>query len=149
MTVLTRCGLPRPVSCLAAEKPSPCLADTVYWPPLVRGRVLWPLGSTTEASAIAFRPSSRAFHQAAWQQEPSYRVNGVLTDGCASTPKSRRTLFPGARRGLCLRHALLTRPKQLAAIPSPRRQARRTQCHPLGYRARRRQSLRVLALGQR
>jgi hypothetical protein len=30
-----------------------------------------------------------------------------------------RTLFPGARLGFCLRHALLKLPKKLAAIASP------------------------------
>src|SRR4029450_11056713 len=51
--------------------------------------------------------------------------------------------------GICLRHALLKLPKKLAAIPSPLRQALRTQFHTLWYRARRRKSLRVFALGQR
>jgi len=73
----------------------------------------------------------------------------VLTDGFDSTTKSLRTLFPGARLGLCLRHALLKLPKKLAAIPSPVRTALRTRFHTLLYRARQRKSLRVFALGQR
>src|SRR5262249_8298851 len=40
-------------------------------------------------------------------------------------------------------------PKNLVAIPSPVRQALRTQFHTLLYRARQRKSLRVFALGQR
>jgi hypothetical protein len=40
VTVLTRCGLPLPVSFLADEKHSTCLADKVYLPTIVRGRVL-------------------------------------------------------------------------------------------------------------
>jgi len=89
------------------------------------------------------------FQQAALQQEPTYRVRGILTDGFDSTTRSRRTLFPGARLGTCLRHAMHKLPKKLAAITSPVRKALRTQFHTLLYRARQRKSLRVFALGQR
>src|SRR6266478_10261008 len=41
VTVLTRCGLPLPTSILADEKHSRCLAERVYLPTIVRGRVLW------------------------------------------------------------------------------------------------------------
>src|ERR671937_83790 len=149
VTVLTRCGLPLPVYFLADEKHSHCLTDKVYLPTIVRGRVLWHLGYTTEASAAAFTQSYGEFHRAALQQEPTYRVRGVLTDGFDSTTKSMRTLFPGARLGTCLRHALLKLPKKLVAIASPVRQALRTQFHTLWYRARQRKSLRVFGLGQR
>jgi hypothetical protein len=149
VTVLTRCGLPLPLYFLADEKHSTCLADKVYLPTIVRGRVLWHLGYTTEASAVAFTRSYGEFQGAALQQDPTYRVKGVLTDGFDSTTKSMRTLFPGARLGTCLRHALLKLPKKLAAIPSPLRQALRTQFHTLLYRARQRKGLRVFALGQR
>src|SRR5215831_2565108 len=149
VTVLTRCGLPLPVYFLADEKHSHCLRAKVYLPTIVSGRVIWHLGYTTEASAVAFTQSYGAFQDAALQQEPSYRVNGVLTDGFDSTTKSLRTLFPGARLGTCLRHALLKLPKKLTAIPSPLRQALRTQFHTLWYRARQRKGLRVFALGQR
>jgi hypothetical protein len=111
--------------------------------------VLWHLGSTTEASAVAFTQSYRAFQQAALQQEPAYRVRGVLTDGFDSTTKRMRPLFPGARVGTCLRHALLKLPKKLPAIASPVRQALRTQFHTLLSRVRQRKSWRVVALGQR
>jgi hypothetical protein len=146
---LTRCGLPLPVYFLVDEKHSRCLTDKVYLPTIVTGRVLWHLGYTTEASAAAFTASYQVFQRAASQQEPSYRVRGVLTDGFDSTTKSMRTLFPGVRVGTCLRHALLKLPKKLVAIASPVRKALRTQFHTLWYRARQRKHLRVFALGQR
>ena len=147
--MLTRCGLPLPVYFLADEKHSRCLTDKVYLPTIVSGRVLWHLGYTEEASATAFTQSYQEFQRAAFQQEPSYRVKGVLTDGFDSTTSSMRTLFPGARLGNCLRHALLKLPKKLAAIASPVRKALRSQFHTLWYRARQRKGLRVFALGQR
>jgi hypothetical protein len=149
VTVLTRCGLPLPTYFLADEKHSHCLTAKVYLPTIVTGRVLWHLGYTEEASAVAFTQSYREFQRAAVDQEPSYRVKGVLTDGFDSTTRSLRTLFPGVRVGTCLRHALLKLPKKLMAIPSPVRKALRTQFHTLWYRARQRKSLRVFALGQR
>ena len=149
VTVLTRCGLPLPVYFLADEKHSHCLTDKVYLPTIVRGRVIWHLGYTEDASAAAFTQSYGAFQRAAFQHEPSYRVRGILTDGFDSTNKGLRTLFPGARLGTCLRHALLKLPKKLAAIASPVRQSLRTQFHTLLYRIRQRKSLRVVALGQR
>jgi hypothetical protein len=60
-----------------------------------------------------------------------------------------RTLFPGARLGTCLRHALIKLPKKLTAIASQVRKTLRTQFHTLLHRARQRKSLRVFALGQR
>src|SRR2546429_5418268 len=149
VTVLTRCGLPLPVYFLADEKHSHCLTEKVYLPTIVRGRVIWHLGYTEEASAAAFTQSYQEFQRAASQQEPSYRVQGILTDGFDSTVKSLRTLFPGARLGNCLRHAINKLPKKLAAIASPVRKALRSQFHTLLYRARQRKSLRVFALGQR
>jgi hypothetical protein len=149
VTVLTRCGLPLPVYFLADEKHSRCLTDKVYLPTLVCGRVIWHLGYTEHASAAALTQSYGAFQRAALQQEPSYRVRGVLTDGFESTTSSLRTLFPGARLGTCLRHALLKLPKKLVTIASPVRKALRTQFHTLLYRARQRKGLRVFALGQR
>jgi hypothetical protein len=149
VTVLTRCGLPLPAYFLADEKHSRCLTDKVYLPTIVSGRVLWHLGYTEEASAASLTQSYGVFQHAAVQQEPSYRVKGVLTDGFDSTTKSMRTLFPGVRVGICLRHALLKLPKKLVAIASPVRKALRTQFHTLWFRARQRKSLRVFALGQR
>src|SRR2546427_6741611 len=149
VTVLTRCGLPLPTYFLADEKHSRCLTGKVYLPTIVSGRVLWHLGYTEAASAAAFAQSYGAFQRAAFQHEPTYRVRGILTDGFDSTTKSMRALFPGARLGTCLRHALLKLPKKLAAIPSPVRKALRSQFHTLLYRARQRKGLRVFALGQR
>ncbi len=149
VTVLTRCGLSLPTYFLADEKHSRCLTDKVYLPTIVSGRVIWHLGYTEEASATAFTQSYGAFQQAALQQEPSYRVRGILTDGFDSTTKSMRTLFPGARLGYCLRHALNKLPKKLTAIAPPVRQSLRARFHTLLSRARQRKSLRVFALGQR
>jgi hypothetical protein len=149
VTVLTRCGLPLPVYFLADEKHSHCLREKAYLPTIVSGRVIWHLGYTEEASAVAFTQSYGEFQHAASQQEPSYRVKGVLTDGFDSTTRSLRTLFPGARLGTCLRHALNKLPKKLAAIPSPMRKALRSQFHTLLYRVRQRKGLRVFAFGQR
>jgi hypothetical protein len=149
VTVLTRCGLSLPIYFLADEKHSRCLTDKVYLPTIVSGRVLWHLGYTEQASAVAFTESYQEFQRAALQQESSYRVRGVLTDGFDSTTSSMRTLFPGARLGTCLRHALTKLPSKLGAIASPVRKALRTQFHTLLYRARQRKGLRVFALGQR
>src|SRR5499433_508578 len=149
VTVLTRCGLALPVYFLADEKHSRCLTDKVYLPTIVCGRILWHLGDTEAASTAAFTQSYREFQQAALQQEPSYRVRGILTDGFDSTTSSMRTLFPGARLGNCLRHALNKLPGKLTAIPSAMRQTLRAQLHTLLYRARQRKGLRVFALGQR
>jgi len=147
--VLTRCGLPLPVYFLADEKHSRCLTEKVYLPTIVCGRVLWHLGSTKHASTAAFTQSYQEFQRAAVQQEPTYRVRGILTDGFDSTTSSMRTLFPGARLGNCLRHALNKLPTKLVALASPERKALRSQCHTLLYRARQRKGLRVFALGQR
>jgi hypothetical protein len=149
VAVLTRCRLPLPTYVLADEKHSRCLAEHVYLPTIVSGRVLWHLGYTEDASAAALTQSYSEFQRAASQQEPSFRVRGILTDGFDSTLKSMRTLFPGAHLGNCLRHAIIKLPKKLAAIASPVRKALRSQFHTLLYRARQRKSLRVFALGQR
>jgi hypothetical protein len=149
VTVLTRCGLPLPTYFLVDEKHSHCLTEKVYLPTMVCGRIIWHLGYTENASAAAFTQSYGEFQHATAQQEPSYRVRGILTDGFDSTTKSMRTLFPGARLGNCLRHALTKLPKKLTAIASPVRQALRSQFHTLWYRARQRKGLRVFALGQR
>jgi hypothetical protein len=147
--MLPRCGLPLPVYFLTDEKHSRCLTEKVYLPTIVCGRVLWHLGYTTEASAAAFTESYQVFQRAALQQEPAYQVRGILTDGFDSTTKSMRTLFPGARLGNCLRHALTKLPKKLLAVASPVRKTLRIQFHTLWYRARQRRGLRVFALGQR
>jgi hypothetical protein len=149
VTVLTRCGLPWPTYFVADEKHSHCLTARVYVPTMVRGRVLWHLGDTAEASAAVLTQSYGECQRVASQQDPTYRVRGILTDGFDSTTKSLRTLLPGARLGYCLRHALIKLPSKLTAIASSGRTALRTQFHTLLYRSRQRQGLRVFALGQR
>jgi hypothetical protein len=149
VTVLTRCGLALPPYFLADEKHSRGLTDKVYLPTVVSGRVIWHLGYTEDASAAALTQSYGEFQRAALQQEPAYRVQGILTDGFDSTTKSLHTLFPGVRLGNCLRHALNKLPKKLVAIASPVRMVLRSQFHTLWYRARQRKGLRVFALGQR
>jgi hypothetical protein len=148
VTVLTRCGLPLPVDVLADEKHRKCLTDKVYLPTMVSGRVIWHLGYTEEASAVAFTQSYREFQHTAVDQEPTYRVRGILIDGFDSTTKSMRTLFPGAHLGNCLRHALNQLPGTLTAIATPVRKALRSHFHTLWYRARQRKGLRGFALGQ-
>jgi hypothetical protein len=147
--VLTRCGLALPRYLLADEKHSRCLTEKVYLPTIVSGRVIWHLGYSASKSAAAFTESYRAYQRAALQQEPSYRVRGALTDGFDSTTKSMRTLFPTARLGLCLRHALNKLPDKLIGVSAPVRQGLRSKFHALLHRCRQRTSLRVVALGQR
>ena len=147
--VLTRCGLALPVYFLADEKHSRCLTEKVYLPTIVRGRVIWPLGYTEEASTAALTQSYSVFQRIAFQQEPASRVRGILTDGFDSTNNSLRTLFPGTRLGTCWRHAVIKLPGKLAAIASPVRQALRARFHTLLSRARQRTGLRIFALGQR
>jgi hypothetical protein len=149
VAVLTRCGLPLPTYFLADEKHSRCLTEKVYLPTIVCGRVIWHLGYTEDASAAAFTQSYQEFQRAAIRHEPSYRVRGILTDGFDSTTKSMRTLFPGARLGNCLRHAINKLPGKLTAIASSVRRALRSQFHTLLYQTRQRKGLRVFALGQR
>jgi hypothetical protein len=71
VTVLTRCGLSLPTYFLADEKHSRCLTEKVYLPTMVSGRVMWHLGSTTEASAAALTQSDQMFQRTASQQKPS------------------------------------------------------------------------------
>src|SRR5215831_19048645 len=149
VTVLTRCGLPLPTYILADEKHSHCLTERVSLPTIVRGRVLWHLGYSASKSAAAFTASYGAFQRAALAHEPSYQVRGALTDGFDSTVRSMQTMFPGARLGYCLRHALNKLPDKLIGVSASVRQGLRSQFHALLHRCRQRKSLRVVALGQR
>jgi hypothetical protein len=149
VSVLTRCGLSLPVYLLADEKHSKCLTERVYLPTIVSGRVLWHLGYSASKSAVAFTESYGEFQRAALEHEPSYQVQGALIDGFDSTTKSMRTLFPGARLGYCLRHALNKLPDKLIGLSAPVRQGLRSKFHTLLHRCRQRKSLRVVALGQR
>src|SRR5712692_7759980 len=149
VAVLTRCGLPLPVYILADEKHSRCLTDRVYLPTIVSGRVIWHLGYSESKSAAAFTESYGEFQRMASHTDPAYQVKGALTDGFDSTASSMRTLFPRARLGNCLRHALNKLPSKLVGVSAPVRQGLRSKFHSLLHRCRQRTSLRVVALGQR
>jgi len=149
VTVLVKCRLPLPAYILADEKHSYCLTERVYLPTIVSGRVLWHLGYSDAKSAAAFTASYGQFQQTAREHEPSYQVKGALTDGFDSTVSSMRTLFPGARLGFCLRHALNKLPDKLVGIPASVRRGLRSTFHALLHRCRQRKSLRIVALGQR
>src|SRR5262252_3725823 len=148
VTVLVKCHLSLPTSILADEKHSRCLTEKVYLPTVVSGRVIWHLGYSDSKSAAAFTQSYGVFQQAALEQEPSYRVKGALTDGFDSTVSSLRTLFPGARLGFCLHHALNKLPNKLVGVSASVRQGLRAKFHALLHRCRQRTSLRVVAMGQ-
>ena len=145
--VLTRCGLPLPIYFLADEKHSHCLTAKVYLPSIVCGRVIWHLGYTEDASAAALTQSYQEFQRVVLQHEPAYRVRGILTDGFDSTTKRLRTLFPRARLGNCLRHAINKLPGKRAAIASPVRKALRSQFHTLLYQTRQRNRLTRVCAG--
>ena len=149
VAVLTRCALPLPAYILADEKHSKCLTARVYLPTIVSGRVLWHLGYSDAKSVVAFTESYGQFQRAALEHEPSYQVRGTLTDGFDSTVNSMRTLFPKARLGCCLRHALNKLPDKLVGVSAAVRQGLRSQFHALLHWCRQRKSLRVVALGQR
>jgi hypothetical protein len=129
VTVLLKCHLPLPAYILADEKHSKCLTDRVYLPTIVSGRVMWHLGYSDSKSAVAFTASYGAFQRTALEHEPSYRVQGALTDGFDSTAKSMRTLFPGARLGYCLRHALNKLPDKLVGAAAPVRKGLQQVSH--------------------
>lgn len=149
VTVLVKSRLPLPAYILADEKHSRCLTDRVYLPTIVSGRVIWHLGYSDAKSAAAFTASYGQFQQAALEHDALYRVKGALTDGFDSTVSSMRTLFPGARLGYCLRHALNKLPDKLVGVSASVRRGLRSTFHALLHRCRQRKSLRVVALGQR
>src|SRR5215831_13554263 len=149
VTVLVKCRLPLPAYILADEKHSRCLTERVYLPTIVSGRVIWHLGYSDSKSAAAFTASYGQCQQTALEHEPSYQVKGALTDGFDSTVSSMRTLFPGARLGFCLRHALNKLPDKLVGLPASVRRGLRSTFHALLHRCRQRKSVRIVALGQR
>ena len=75
-------------------------------------------------------------------------MKGALTDGFDSTVSSMRTLFPGARLGFCLRHALNKLPRKLVGVSASVRQELLSEFDALLHRCRQRKSLRVVAMGQ-
>jgi hypothetical protein len=110
VTALTRCGLSLPVYLLADEKHSRCLADNVYLPTMASGRVLWHLGYTADASAIAFTQSYQEFQRVAVQQESAYRVRGILTDGSTVPPRACARCFRArAWATACATHSINSR----------------------------------------
>jgi hypothetical protein len=149
VSVLVNCHLSLPAYILADEKHSTCLTERVYLPTIVSGRVIWHLGYSGSKSAAAFTQSYSVFQQAALDHEPSYQVRGAFIDGFDSTVGSLRTLFPGARLGFCLRHALNKLPDKLVGVSASVRRGLRSKFHALLHRCRQRKSLRVVALGQR
>jgi hypothetical protein len=149
VTVRTRWGLALPAYFLADETQSDGRTDKVERPTIVCGRGSWDRDDTAEASAAAWPQASQEFQRAACPHEPSYRVRGLRTDGCDSTVKSLRPLFPGAGLGDGLGHASTKLPGTLAAIASPVRKAVRSRFHTRLYRARQRKGWRGFALGQR
>jgi len=149
VNVLVKSHLPLPAYILADEQHSKCLTERVYLPTIVSGRVIWHLGYSDAKSAGAFTESYGQFQRAALAHEPSYQVRGALTDGFDSTVSSLRTVFPKARLGFCLRHALNKLPDKLVGVSASVRQGLRSQFHALLHRCRQRTSLRMVALGQR
>ena len=144
VSVLLKCCLPLPAYILADEKHGKCLTERVYLPTIGSGRVIWYVGYSDSKSAVAFTESYGQFQRAALDHEPSYRVKGALIDGFDSTTKSMRTLFPGARLGYCLRHALNKLPDKLVGLDAPVRKRWRSKFHALLHRCRQRKSLRVV-----
>jgi hypothetical protein len=147
--VLGTCRLPLPAYILADEKHSKGLTARVYLPTIVSGRVVWHLGDSDAKSAVAFTESYGQFQRVALAHEPSYQVRGALTEGFDSTVSRLRTVFPKARLGFWLRHALHKLPEKLVGVSASVRQGLRSKFHTLLHRCRQRTSLRVVALGQR
>ena len=81
----TRCHLPLPQYFIADEKHTHCLDKRVYLPTIACGRVIWHLGYTPSKSVSAFAADYGEFKQAALAIDPSYQVQGILTDGFDST----------------------------------------------------------------
>jgi len=149
VTVLIKCRLLLPTYILVDEKHRHCLTNRVYLPTIVSGRVIWHLGYSDSKSAAAFIVSYGQCQQAALEHDPSYCVQGTLTDGFDSTTSSMRTLFPGTRLGYCLRHALNKLPSNLVGLSASVCKGLRSKFHTLLHRCRQRKSLRAVALGQR
>src|SRR6266849_597403 len=87
VTVLTRCGLPLPTYFLADEKHSRCLADKVYLPTIVSGRVLWHLGYTEEPVRRPLPSPIRSFN--ARHLSRSRRTGSKGCSSMASTAPAR------------------------------------------------------------
>jgi hypothetical protein len=88
----------------------------VYLPTIGCGRVIWHLGYTTSKSVDAFAASYGEFRQAALAIDPSYQVEGILTDGFLSTRKSLKQLFHFALIANCMLHATFKLPGQIKGV---------------------------------
>jgi hypothetical protein len=104
-------------------------------------KVIWQLGYSDAKSAVAFTESYGQFQRAAMEHEPSYRVQGALIDGFDSTNKSLWALFPEARLGYCLHHALNKLPDKLVDLAAPVPQGSHSKFHALLHRCRQRRRL--------
>jgi hypothetical protein len=114
VTVLTRCGLPLPLYFLADAKHSRCLAEKVYLPTIVSGRVLWHLGYTEEASAAAFTQSYRLL-----------RCNRAILGGSLVRGHQRgRRLSGTSAANVWMRHGVLRRQDERRVPTLPH------QCQP-------------------
>ena len=149
VTILTRCNLALPLYFLADEKHSHCLANKVYLPTIVCGRVIWHLGYTIDKSAAAFEASYRQFHQGALMIDSSYSALGILTDGFESTIKSLRNLFHGVLIGNCLLHALGKIPAKLKSVESSLRWTLSHQFYTLFQDYKDSNPVNLLSLGQK
>jgi len=146
---LTRCKLPLPAYFHADEKHNHCLSQKVYLPTIVCGRVIWHLGYTTDKSAEAFEASYTQFQQDALEVEPSYRAQGILTDGFESTIKSIRTLFPEAAIGNCLLHAAMRILSKLRSVSKSTRQTLSYQLYQIFEQCREAEANNLRSLGQK
>ena len=111
--LLTRCHLRLPEYFIADEKHTHCLDKRVYLPTIGCGRVIWHLGDTSSKSVSAFAADYSEFRRAAKAIDPSYQVQGILTDGFNSTKKSLGRLFPFAKLANCFLHATIKLPAQI------------------------------------
>ncbi len=147
--LLVRCGLTLPKYLLVDEKHSHLRLARIYLATIATGRVLWLLKYMKNKSEKTFNASYGEFKEAALAIDPSYNVDGILTDGYDTTVKSMRRLFPGAKIGNCLMHAYQKVGKKLKGIPSKLRKSFSQKLYGLFQKCKKRRSLKIFSLGQR
>ncbi len=147
--VLTRCGLALPAYLLVDEKHSFCLKEKVYLPTIVVGRVIWHLGYAEDKSADAFEVSYGEFKQASRMIDGNYCPKGMLTDGFESTRSSLGKLFPTAKLGNCLRHAMARVGQKIKGVASSVRDKLKEQFFSLFQDRHSRQRLTLCSLAQK
>ncbi len=147
--LLVRCGLTLPNYLLVDEKHSHLLLERIYLATIATGRVLWLLKYMKNKSEKTFDASYGEFRKAALDIDPSYNVNGILTDGYDTTVKSMSSLFPGAKIGNCLMHAYKEVGKKLKCITTVLRKKLSQTFYGLFQRCKYRKSLKIFSLGQR